>query len=231
MAAYASWIVVAAQLAAAVARADPAEDRALAHLDRGVAAYRAGDFARAHTELAAASRLAPDRPNPYRWLALTDVELGDCRAALVNIESFLSRVASDDPRAAELVALRERCLATGTLSVATTPSGAALRVDGGPPIATTPVNNLAIRVGRHVITLDKPGFVSLSHQIDVRPFGAGYATYALSAEPAAPLVRRWWFWAAVGAAAITAAGLSYELTRGSDPRLPLVTCDPSGCHP
>lgn len=226
-------IVVAAQLAVTLAHADAVEDAALAHLDRGVAAYRAGDFVRAHTELAEANRLAPDRPNPYRWLALTEAQLDDCRGALVNIEGFLSRVPATDPRVAELVQLRDRCLHTGKLDVSSTPSGATIRVDGGPPIATTPARNLVLPTGPHVLSLEKPGFAALSHPIDVRPFGIDRATFTLSTAPArsTPLVRRWWFWTAVGALAITAAGVTYELTRDSASRLPALTCDGSGCHP
>jgi hypothetical protein len=232
MMAHVAWIVVAVQLAAAAAHADPAEDSALAHLDRGVAAYRAGDFALAHTELAAASQLAPDRPNPYRWLALTEVELGDCRSALGDIERFLSRVPAGDPRVAEVVALRGRCVGTGTVSLESTPGGAAIRVDGGPQLATTPARGLAMRAGAHRITLDKAGFVPRSEEIFVRATGTTYATFPLTpATPATPRYRRWWLWAAVGAVAITTVGVTYELTRGADARLPPVTCDPSGCHP
>jgi Flp pilus assembly protein TadD len=175
------WIAVAVQLATTVVRADPAGD-ALAHLDRGVAAYRAGDYALAHTELAAASELAPDRPNPYRWLAMTEVALGDCRTALVHIESFLSRVPAGDPRVAELVALRAGCLA--------------------------PASDAA------------------------SPHVAPHTAPAAPAEPdATPVYRRWWFWTAIGAVAVTAAGVTYGLTRGGDARLPPVTCDAGGCHP
>ena len=103
-------LAVAALGAPAAAGPSGTEADALAHLDRGVAAYRAGDLALAEQELEAAQRLAPEHPNPYRWLALTEVQLGDCHAALVHIESFLSRVRADDPRAPELVKLREHCV-------------------------------------------------------------------------------------------------------------------------
>jgi hypothetical protein len=225
-----AWIVALAQLAAAVARADPAAD-ALAHLERGVAAYRAGDFAHAHVELTAAQRLAPDRPNPYRWLALTEVELGDCRSALVHVERFLSRVPASDPRVTELVAVRSRCTATGTLHVESAPSGAAIRIDGGAPIATTPTPMLALRVGTHRLTIEKPGYQSQTEPLEVRALGVTYARYALVAERDRPLYRRWWFWAAVGAVAVTAAGVTYGLTRDDDALLPPVTCDPAGCRP
>lgn len=86
------------------------ETEALGHLDRGVAAYRAGDYALAEHELHAAQQLVPDRANPYRWLALTEAALGECPAALVDIESFLSRTAAGDPRVAEMVQLRQHCV-------------------------------------------------------------------------------------------------------------------------
>jgi hypothetical protein len=229
MSARVAWIVVVAQLAATVSHADPAADLALAHLDRGVAAFRAGDFAHAHVELKAAQRLAPDRPNPYRWLAMTEVELGDCRSALVNVESFLSRVPATDPRVAELLAVRSRCTATGTLHVESTPGGAAIRIDGGPPLATTPTPMLALRVGTHRLTIEKPGYRSQSEPLEVRALGVTYARYALVADR--PVYRRWWFWAAVGAVAVTTAGITYGLTRDPDARLPSVTCDATGCRP
>lgn len=126
MTSHVARIVLATLLATAVVRAEPApgvpgdtvENRALVHLDRGVAAYRAGDLGRAHAELALANQLAPDRPNPYRWLALTEAALGDCDGALVNIEGFLSRVAADDPRVGELRALRERCVRSARANAA-----------------------------------------------------------------------------------------------------------------
>src|SRR3954464_5474594 len=85
MTSHVARIVLAVQLAAGVVRADPAppagdsvENRALVPLARGVAPSRPGDYRRAHDELVEANHLAPDRPNPYRWLALTEAALGDC---------------------------------------------------------------------------------------------------------------------------------------------------------
>ena len=90
-------------------RADEDEARALEHLDRGVAAFHAGEYTRAHREFEAAHRLVPDRANPYRWLALTEMQLGDCARAVPNIAEFERRVAAADPRLAELVRLRVLC--------------------------------------------------------------------------------------------------------------------------
>ncbi|HSR96948.1 MAG TPA: PEGA domain-containing protein [Kofleriaceae bacterium] len=231
MTSHVAWIVAAMQLAATAAAADPTEDAALAHLDRGVAAYRAGDFARAHDELLEANRMAPDRPNPYRWLALAEAELDDCQSALINIEAFLSRVPADDARVAELVALRDRCQHTSKVDIDSTPAGASIRLDGGPAIGHTPAKRLVMRTGRHVVTLEKPGFAAQSTQIDVRAFGTNYATFQLRTEQTS-ITHRWWFWVAIGAVAATAGGLIYEASQSdAPPGLPPVTCTASGCHP
>jgi hypothetical protein len=244
MTARVAWIAVVAQLATTAVHADPteadAENRALAHLDRGVAAFRAGDFAEARGELAEAQRLAPDRPNPYRWLAMTEVELGDCRSALASVEGFLSRVPADDPRVADVIAVRGRCVSTGTLRVESTPSGAAIRVDGGAPIARTPTPDLTIHAGSHRLTIEKPGYLAQTEPLEVRAMQVTSARYALIVDRGAdrgadrddrPIYRRWWFWAAAGAVAITTAGVTYALTRDRAARLPPVTCDPAGCGP
>lgn len=106
----ASMLVAALVVAgSAAARADVDHAEALAKLQRGVDAFRAGDYASALPAFEAAQRLAPDKPNPYRWLALTQVQLGDCPSALGNIEQFLARVPSDEPRVPELIRLRTLC--------------------------------------------------------------------------------------------------------------------------
>jgi hypothetical protein len=89
--------------------ADENEDAALVHMDRGTAAFSAKEYVRAHREFEAAHELVPDRANPYRWLALTEMQLGDCAQAVGNIAEFERRVANDDPRLAELQRLRVLC--------------------------------------------------------------------------------------------------------------------------
>jgi hypothetical protein len=159
----------------APAGSSPAETEALGHLDRGVAAYRAGDYTIAEHELRTAQQLVPDRANPYRWLALTEAALGECPAALVDVESFLSRIAADDPRVAEMVQLRQRCVLE-------------LHAQRAPAPAPAP------------------------------------------AREETPISHRWWLWAAVGAVAVTAAGVTYAATRDGGPaQLHVVTCSPTGC--
>ncbi|MEO8550778.1 MAG: hypothetical protein ABI678_12420 [Kofleriaceae bacterium] len=170
------WRLAAlALLVPAVAHADRVETEALGHLDRGVAAYRIADYPTARRELDATIDLVPDRANPYRWRALTELAQHDCPNALVDIESFLSRVPADDARIAELAAARDRCVATAKVT----------------PLAPTP--------------------------------------------PAPPRAERsfyehWWFWTAVGAVALTGAGVAYGVTRHDETALPVVHCSDTGCR-
>jgi hypothetical protein len=163
-----------ALLIPAVARADRLETEALGHLDRGVAAYRLADYPTARRELDAAIELVPDRANPYRWRALTELAQHDCTNALVDIESFLSRVPADDDRIGELATARDRCVATAKLA----------------PLAPAP---------------PPPP----------------------RAEPA--FYDHWWFWTAVGAVALTGAGVAYGVTRHDETALPVVHCSDTGC--
>ncbi|CAN5531957.1 hypothetical protein BH11MYX1_BH11MYX1_13750 [soil metagenome] len=121
----AAFLVLAS---ASVAVADPERD-ALAHLDRGIAAYRLADYATARTELGAAIELVPDRANPYRWRALVEERQHDCSNALVDVESFLSRAPAGDARVAEMTALRERCVHVAAVTAPSSPAP-----PGSPPI-------------------------------------------------------------------------------------------------
>lgn len=165
-----------ALLVPAVAHADRLDSEALGHLDRGVAAYRLADYPTARRELDAAVELVPDRANPYRWRALTELAQHDCATAVVDIESFLSRVPAGDERIAELATARDRCVASTRVAVAS------------PAPAPRPP---------HV-------------------------------EPA--LYEHWWFWTAVGAVALTGAGVAYGVTRHDETALPIVHCTDTGCR-
>jgi hypothetical protein len=166
------------------ARADN-EAAALEHLDKGVAAFRAGDYAFAHGELTLARDLAPAKPNPYRWLALTEVQLGDCPHALGNIESFLARVRDDDSRIGEMTRLRELCK-----------RGANLTLD-------------------HDIAQPAPD-----------------PMFTTTPEPAPGVTHRWWFWPAIGAAALAVTGATiYLVTHDGESTLPPIHCATAGCMP
>jgi PEGA domain len=226
----ASIASVAVWLADLPARADANETAALAHLDRGVAAFRAKDFARAHREFAAASELAPDRANPYRWLALTEVQIGDCPRAVVHAEAFLSRVPPDDPRAAELVRIRDLCRRTGALRVRSSPSPVSLRIDGE-PVGRTPYRSLAMRPGSYRVAAERDGYHPSERMVEVRAGTQVAVRLDLARIPPRPITRRWWFWAAV--AGVAAAAATTAILLGADGEevavLPPIRCDEAGC--
>ena len=213
------------------ASADPVEDAAQVHLDRGIAAFEKGNYLAAHDELAAANKLVPEKPNPYRWLALTEVQLGDCAQARVNIEAFLERVPPDDARRAEIQRLRELCSRTGTLAIRTTPERAELRIDGA-HVGTSPFRSGAFAVGDHVIVAEAPGYDALSRPLVMTAGGELDLHLALS-RPDKPITRRWWFIPAIVGAAVVITGAVFLATRDGDftSSLPGVICDPTGCHP
>jgi hypothetical protein len=110
MRAWVALVLAAALLVAPVAFADTVEGEALVKIDRGIDAFRAGDFAAARREFEAARQLAPGKANPYRWLGLTDVQLGDCHRAVLDFDTFLQLVPANDDRVAEVHRLRAQCL-------------------------------------------------------------------------------------------------------------------------
>ncbi len=114
-------ILAAVALASAPAFADDVEAAAQVHLDRGIAAFGAGDLALAKKELLTAVELVPHKPNPYRWLALAEIQDGDCAHAKLDVDSFLARVPPDDERIPELVRARDGCKQKGVPEVVTRP--------------------------------------------------------------------------------------------------------------
>ncbi len=210
------------------------DDRAEAQaaLERGVAAYRAGELATARDELTAANKLAPDSPNPYRWLAIVEVGLGNCKPALVHVEGFLARVPSTDERIPEVIALRDKCLAPGSLTIASSPSGASIRIDGGAVVGMTPHRALDLRPGSHTLVVDKSGFVTATRTIELAAGTELAIDVTLERRASAGSSSRWWLWAALGAGVVTAIGVTYAVTRdgGSSQPLPPVVCMPAGCQ-
>ncbi len=226
------WLVASILVATVGARpvgADATEATALFHLQRGVAAFERGDYLTARDELTIANRLVPERANPYRWLALTAVQLGDCQAARGHADAFLRRAAADDPRAPELIRLRELCLRTGALTVTSTPDHAELRLDGV-VVGATPYVSRSLAAGAHTLRADHPGRASATRTVLVPSGGALTVALRLPAPPR-PLYRRWWVWAAVAgtaAAATTAIVLSSDAAPAT---LPPIRCDALGCRP
>lgn len=224
-------LVAIGVLAAGGASADPVEDAAQVHLDRGIAAFEKKDYATAHRELSAANQLVPAKPNPYRWLALTEVQLGECTRARANIDAFLARVAADDPRRAEMMRLRALCSRTGALAIRTTPERAQLRIDGA-HVGTAPYRAGALAAGDHTIEAEAPGYAALSRSLVVTA-GGEHDVHLVLRRAGRPITRRWWFVPAIVGAAALVTGAVVLATRddGGDAMLPGIECDGSGCRP
>lgn len=224
--------IAAVVLVARPASASPEEEAAQVHLDRGLAAFNAKNYAVAHEEFTESSKLAPTQPNPYRWLALTEVQLGDCARAQGNIDAFLARVAKEDARREEMLRLRDLCTRTGTLAIRTTPEKAQLRIDGA-RVGASPFRG-TFAVGDHTVVAEAPGYASSARDVALVA-GATVDVHLELARPraATPITKRWWFIPAIAGVAVVAAGGIYLATRGDDatPMLPGVICDASGCHP
>jgi hypothetical protein len=217
-------------LATRAASADPVEDAAQVHLDRGVTAFERGDYLGAHAEIEAANKLVPGKANPYRWLALTEVQLGDCARARGNIDAFLERVAAADPRRAEMLRLRELCSRTGTLAIRTTPVAAQLRIDHS-LVGFAPYRSGSFAVGDHTVIAEAPGFQALQRTFTITAGGAVDLELVLS-RPRTPITRRWWFVPAlVGAAAVATGAIALAMRDDPASVLPGVICDASGCRP
>lgn len=219
------------------AAAETRDAAALRHLDRGIELYRAGSYREAHAKFTQAHELAPDRANPYRWLALAEVQLGDCTAALRHIEGFLTRVKPDDERVPEMTRWRELCSRTGGLRVDTTPSEATLRLDGA-VVGTTPHRSLAIRAGTHELVAEKSGYRTVTRSVVVTAGTELAVQLELEREGAAGaagspgITRRAWFWPVVGGAALlVAGGVVFVATRDGETVLPPVQCNAVGCRP
>jgi hypothetical protein len=96
---------------ASTVHADPLESAAQALVDSGLREWERGDLPAARALFAHARDVLPDKPNPYRLLALIDSKLGHCAAAVLEAERFLALTPPDDRRRGEIVAVRESCTA------------------------------------------------------------------------------------------------------------------------
>jgi hypothetical protein len=228
----AAIVTVGALLASSAngVHAEDPERAAQARLDRGVAAYEAHDYPRAAIEFAAAAALVPDRANPHRWLGLTRLQLGDCAGAVPELDAFLTRAAADDPRVAEVVRLREECRRTGMLAVASSPPGAAVRLDGGAVLGLTPYRGPSTPVGAHLLAVEKDGYQPATRSVIVP--AADTLTVDLHLAPRASSSSRWWVWAALGVGAVIVTGAALALRHDGTSTLPPVRCDGAGmCTP
>lgn len=121
----------------ASASADKLEDAAQLLVDRGLEAWAKGDLPGARASFASARDLLPEKPNPYRLLALADQKLGRCEDALREAERFLTLAAANDSRRSEVQLVRESCVRPSP-----TPSRPQIAVAPPPPAPKKPATNV-----------------------------------------------------------------------------------------
>ena len=196
----------------------------------GVDAFKREDFEAARVALSRVIELVPDKPNPYRWLGLTEARLGHCAEALRAFETFLAHVPASDPRTVEVVTLRDRCRdelrpKVGQLTVVSTPPGAEVRVHES-LLGKTPLSQVTLPAGSHVLSLHKTGYADLQRAVDVADGSAVRVDVLLDKLPA-PLPprkkKRYWIIGAVLgplAAVGLGVGLGVGLTRSEQRTLP-----------
>lgn len=148
--------------------------RAQEFLEKGLAAYEAGDLETARLAFERTVEIVPTKPNPYRWLGLTNAKLGHCAEAIQSLEKFLALVTSQDPRTVETTVIRDRCVAelapkVGSLAVSSAPAGAEVRLDDprGKLLGATPWRATDVKVGAHVLYLRKGGFEELARAFEI----------------------------------------------------------------
>jgi hypothetical protein len=188
-------VIAAATLALLSSAAAADEDDAQALMKDGLQRYAAGDLTGARIQFAAAQRMVPAKPNPYRLLALVDSRLGRCQDAIDEAKTFLALAKPDDSRRAEVVGIRDECLRTmaprvGALTVDSAPSGADVHLDreDAPSLGTTPLK-VDAPIGRHAVVVSKAGFVTSTQIVDVAPGVGATVTVTLNPAPAATLTK------------------------------------------
>jgi hypothetical protein len=241
----AALIILLAALPA-IARAQSAEPdraRATALTAEGIKLYKQGDHAGALARFDEAIALVPS-PRLHYDRALALIGLGRSLEAAHALEAFLADT-GDAPESSVAVA-RQRLAELDALLghlVVEAPIAAAVRIDGE-PAGGTPAT-VRVDAGEHEVSVTAPGRAPFTRRITVARGATERVTAELPApvvrparDPAPPLraalfarpapvedqerpsiLRRWWFWTAVGAVAVAGGATAYFALRsdGSEP--------------
>jgi hypothetical protein len=148
-------------------RARPNLDAARELDQEGVRAFRENRYSDAIRYFRAAYRLGG--PSSELWnLARSQERLDDPESAVASIEEYLALhdLSPEDRTEAEheLHALRTR---PSMLTIATTPPGATVIVDGKQTLGPTPLS-LELSAGSHTVTIRMGGFVEAKRSLDAR---------------------------------------------------------------
>jgi hypothetical protein len=201
-------IVAALMTIAGAASAGDTNDAARLLLDAGVAKSNARDYEAARILFEHARELAPDKPNPIRWLGLTDARLGRCTDAIAELDQFLSMVPGSDPRVREATLARDLC--KRQIETARPPEPAPSPIAAAAPSVATPPPSVAT----------PPPSVATPPP-SVEPTTAVAAPAVSTAPPTLRKKRPYWtIGVAVGGAVVIAGAIVLGVVLGNPPGTP-----------
>lgn len=145
----------------------------IAALDKAQAAYDGGDFERARDAFKAAYVIYPDPELLYK-LALCYERLGEDAKAIASYQEYI-KLAPDDPERPRIEgvirALKERSAPKlATVEITLQPAQATLYLDKGQRLEQAGPDGrrvMEISAGEHLIEVQRPGFVTQRHTINV----------------------------------------------------------------
>ena len=168
---------------------------------------------------------SPKKPASVVLSLLSAVD-GTVNGEVQNIEIPLEQISTPlELIRAGLVALKPVLPArpaVGSLLIATSADGASISVDGK-PVGTSPMAPIDVAPGTHVVSVTQPGFTTYSRSVEVTVDGArvdadlqpdagemkriedAETAAAAANAPPKPWFKRWYVWAAAGAALVLGA--------------------------
>jgi tetratricopeptide (TPR) repeat protein len=143
------------------------EDRAAARdaYGRGQSAFESGDY---ETALAAFLEAYEAVPNPIVLVSIANSQerLGDVQAAIDTLEQYLEERADAPDREAIEQRLEDLRTRPATLVISSTPTGAAITIDGEPSDEVTPAE-VEVPAGEHTIAIALEGYEESSEVVTV----------------------------------------------------------------
>jgi tetratricopeptide (TPR) repeat protein len=192
--------------ASAQAETERMSPKAKRHFDQGLRLYNVQSYDEAIAEFRAGYQIDP-RPEFLYALAQAQRMNRDCPAAIASYETFLRT----GPAARQEAAARaqiEACRAEIAAAADAAAPPPAPAPAPPPPVASEPASAPVPETAERTVAPAppaEPAAVPAIAKAVVRPADPALSA---SAERPAPLHRRWWFWALLGAGVVTAFGVA-----------------------
>ena len=234
------WVISTAQLVHAQSAGDPYKTA----IETAVLEFEHGNWPEARVLFEQAHALRPSA-RTLRGMGMVSFELKqyvraeqELQAALVDMRAPLSEAQRHEVLG--LLLRLEQFIGKLKVNVAPEAAHARILLDGSPIAA-----ELKLEVGPHELSVQAPGYRSIARTVSIeggknmrleltltaldlsarspQPSAAGTdSAVVVAADKPAPLLERWWFWAAVGAVVVggTVAAVALSAKTSSEPPLP-----------